>query len=173
MGDLNLDLTSSKRFLAIPYLSAAVGAVAGVHMTAATSALGLVTAGAVGAVAGGIGIPMAVVGVAVLGYVGFVGLRETIKAIKKEGPTVPLGMAVIGLSCAKALFVTPFQAAAKILKGFGKKADKDAAPPAKMVEGDTSAPSKLSGKKAAKAFNEPKPEKTPKQKPPAPKPPQP
>ena len=117
MGDVNLDMSRSKIFAAATYVCAGIGAVTGVHMTAATSTLGLIGAGAVGAVAGGIGIPLALTGVAVLGYVGFVGIKSTIKALKKEGAAVPLGMALVGLSAAKALFVTPFTT----LRDLGKK----------------------------------------------------
>jgi len=117
MGDINLDMSRSKIFAAATYVCAGIGAVTGVHMTAATSTLGLIGAGAVGAVAGGMGIPLALTGVAVLGYVGFVGIKSTIKALKKEGAAVPLGMAIVGMSAAKALFVTPFTT----LRDLGKK----------------------------------------------------
>lgn len=173
MGDINLDMTKNKRFLAIPYTCAAIGAAIGLHTAAASSLGGLVTAGAVGAVAGGIGIPMALTGVAVVAYVGFVGLKETFKALKKEGAVVPMGMALVALNCAKALFVTPFQAAAKLFKGFGgkPKGSSQAAPSAP----ESKAPSKVSDAKASNAFtkaNEPAPSADkPTTPPPAPKPP--
>lgn len=122
MGDMNMDMTRSKIFNAAVYTCAAIGAGVGI-MTYGGSTLGsLIGMGALGAVAGGVGVPLALTGVAVLGYVGYVGIKSTIKALKKEGAAVPLGMAIVGISAAKALFVTPFKALAGLLP----KKDNDA-----------------------------------------------
>jgi len=121
MGDTNMDMSRSKIFNAGVYTCAAIGAAAGAVTYGGSTIGSMIAMGALGAVAGGIGVPLALTGVAVLGYVGYVGVKSTLKALKKEGAAVPLGMAIVGFSAAKALFVTPFKALAGLLP----KKDKD------------------------------------------------
>ncbi len=123
MGDINFDLTKNKRFLFIPYTLAAAGAAAGVATVIATAAVlpavpVLAAAGAFGAVAGGIAFPSALTAAA--GVFGFMASRQV-----TELKVIPLGVAVVGGSCAKAMFVTPFQAAYKGIRSvFNSKAKK-------------------------------------------------
>ena len=128
MGDLNFDLTKNKRFLLVPYTLAAVGAVAGIAMAGAATLPAIAAAGVIGAVAGGIGVPVAAT--ALLGGVaGLLGLAKGKGVAANEVAVIPLGMAFVGFSCAKAMFVTPFQAAFKGLKSvFNRKAAPSAAP---------------------------------------------
>ncbi len=150
MGNFSLDLTKDKKFLIFPYTMAAAGAIAGVGTaiaaalpvlpvvallntitalaggTAAPVTLAsvmptlpvLAAAGAAGAVIGGVVVPVALA--ALVGGIGFLATRK-----KAELEVIPLGMAVVGAGCAKALFVTPFQAAYKGLRSvFNTKAKK-------------------------------------------------
>jgi len=139
MGDTNMDMSRSKIFNAGVYTCAAIGAAAGAVTYGGSTIGSMIAMGALGAVAGGVGVPLALTGVAVLGYVGYVGVKSTLKALKKEGAAVPLGMAIVGFSAAKALFVTPF----KTLAGLLPKKDNDAQqPPARTAmesPGETSA----------------------------------
>ncbi|MFN7113260.1 MAG: hypothetical protein ACK4PK_02765 [Alphaproteobacteria bacterium] len=133
MGDTNMDMSRSKIFNAAVYACAAVGAGVGAVTYGGGTLGSMIAMGAMGAVAGGVGVPLALTGVAVLGYVGYVGIKSTIKALKKEGAAVPLGMAIVGLSAAKALFVTPVKALAGLLP----KKDKDndtQKPPARSAD---------------------------------------
>ncbi len=150
MGNFSLDLTKDKKFLILPYTMAAAGAIAGVGTAIAAalpvlpvvallntiSALAggaaapvtlasvmptlpvLAVAGAAGAVIGGIVVPVALT--ALIGGIGFLATRK-----KTELDVIPLGIAVVGAGCAKALFVTPFQAAYQGLRSvFNAKAKK-------------------------------------------------
>lgn len=136
MGDTNMDMTRSKIFNAGVYTCAAIGAAAGAATYGGSTLGSMLAMGALGAVAGGVGVPLALTGVAVLGYVGYVGVKATFKALKKEGAAVPLGMAIVGISAAKALFVTPFKALAGLLPK--KDKDNDAQkPPAQSAPDDS------------------------------------
>ena len=153
MGDTNLDMTRSKIFNAAIYACAAGGAAVGAVTYGGGTALGMIGMGAAGAVAGGIGIPLALTGVAVLGYVGYVGIKATCKALKKEGAAVPLGMALVGLSAAKALFVTPFKALAGLLPKKDKDNNDTQKPPAQSAENAAGAASGFfSGEKLKQTF---------------------
>jgi hypothetical protein len=169
MGDTNMDMTRSKIFNAAVYACAAVGAGVGAVTYGGGTLAGMVGMGALGAVAAGVGVPLALTGVAVLGYVGYVGIKSTIKALKKEGAAVPLGMAIVGISAAKALFVTPIKALAGLLP----KKDNDAQqPPARSIDNSGDQTSGFFSREKLKqafaaAINPLHREKTPK---PAPKP---
>ncbi len=130
MGDLNLDMSKSKAFSAGIYTAAAVGAGVGIATYGTGTLLSTLAYGALGAVAGGIGIPVALTAVAVVGYAGYVGIAAAAKALKKEGAVVPLGMAIAGYSAAKALFVNPVLSAQKLVKSLLPKSDQDAKPDA-------------------------------------------
>ncbi len=154
MGDINFDLSKEPRFRIVPYACAAIGATAGVMMTSAVTVPGLIAAGAIGAVAGGIGLPVAGVVVAIGGVALFKMGKALVDTIKQEGPMLPLGMAVVGLSAAKTLFVSPFTEGwklAKKLKPGGKKpGNGNTPPPASADAGDKK--SKLDGKSSGKDF---------------------
>jgi len=126
MGDLNLDLSKSKAFSAGIYTAAAIGAGTSIATYGTGTVLSALAYGALGAVAGGIGIPVALTAMAVVGYAGYVGLAAAAKALKKEGAVVPLGMAVAGYSAAKALFVNPVLLAKKLLPTSNKQVKPDA-----------------------------------------------
>jgi len=130
MGQLDLDLSKSKLFSAGIYTAAAVGAVASAVTFGTGTALSALAYGALGAVAGGIGVPVALTAVAVVGYAGYIGLAAAAKALKKEGTMVPLGMAVAGVSAAKALLVNPVLGVHKLVKSILPKQDGDAKPAA-------------------------------------------
>ena len=130
MGDLNLDMSKSKAFSAGIYTAAAIGAGVSVATYGTGTVLSTFAYGTLGAVAGGIGIPVALTAVAVIGYAGYVGIAAAVKSLKKEGAVVPLGMAVAGYSAAKALFVNPVLAASKLVKGLLPKSNGDAKPEA-------------------------------------------
>jgi len=138
MGDTDLDMSRSKIFNAGIYTCAAIGAGAGAVTFGGGTVAGMIGMGALGAVAGGIGVPLALTGVAVLGYVGYVGVKATIKAFKKEGAAVPLGMAIVGLSAAKALFVTPFKTLAGLLPKKGNENDAQQPPAQGMDSAESS-----------------------------------
>lgn len=138
MGDLNLDMSKSTPFNLGIYACAAVGAAAGVATYGTGTLLSTLAVGAAGAVAGGIGIPVALTAVAVVGYAAYVGVAAALKALKKEGAVVPLGMAVVGFSAAKALFVSPFTAATGLGKKlFAGKPDQPATPDAPAASQST------------------------------------
>lgn len=149
MGDTNMDMTRSKIFNVGVYACAALGALTGAIGYGGGTVGGVLGMGAAGAVAGGLGIPLALTGVAVLGYVGYVGIKSTLKALKSEGAAVPLGLAIVGYSAAKALFVEPVKALAALLP---KKAQSpQQQPPARSVD-DTATPSRLQAGKLKSAF---------------------
>lgn len=128
MGDLNLDLSKSKAFSAGIYTMAAAGAGVGIATYGTGTLLSTVAYGTLGALAGGIGIPVALTAVAVVGYAGYVGIAAAAKSLKKEGAVVPLGMAIAGYSAAKALIVNPVLAAQKFVKGLLPTSGGDAKP---------------------------------------------
>ncbi len=107
MGNTNMDMTRSKIFNAGVYACAAVGALTGAIGYGGATVGGVLGMGAVGAVAGGLGIPLALTATAVAGYVGYVAVKSTIKALKTEWAAIPLGLAIVSISAAKALFVEP------------------------------------------------------------------
>lgn len=107
MGNTNMDMTRSKIFNAAVYTCAAAGALAGAIGYGGGTAGGILLMGAGGAIAGGIGIPLALTAVAAVGYVSYVGTTSMFKALKSEGAAIPLGLALVGFSAAKALFVDP------------------------------------------------------------------
>lgn len=152
MGDINFDLSKEPRFRIVPYACAAIGAAAGVMMTSAVTVPGMIAAGAIGAVAGGIGLPVVGVVAAIGGVAIWKMGKALVDTIKKEGPMLPLGMAVVGLSAAKTLFVSPFTEGWKLAKKLkpGKKPNDGNAPPASADSGD--AKSKLDGKTSGKDF---------------------
>lgn len=141
MGDVNFDLTKSKRFLFIPYTLGGAGALTGAFVTTATTLPGIATAAAIGLVAGGIGVPVAATAVAVAAYGCFIAAKALLHTLVKEGALLPLGAAVVGVSCAKALFYTPFKAGAAGLKSlFNKKASAAKPAPAPQPKVDPPAP---------------------------------
>lgn len=141
MGDVNFDLTKSKRFLFIPYTLGGVGALTGAIVTTATTLPGIATAAALGLVAGGIGIPVAATAAAVVVYGAFIATKTLLHTLVKEGAMLPLGTAVVGVSCAKALFYTPFKAGFVSLKHlFNKKASAAKPDPAQQPKVDPPAP---------------------------------
>lgn len=139
MGDLNLDLSKSKAFSAGIYTAAAVGAGVSIATYGTGTVLSTLAYGAIGVVAGGIGVPVALTAIAVVGYAGYVGIAAAVKSLKKEGAVVPLGMAVAGYSAAKALFVNPVLAASKLVKGLLHKSNGDAKPEAPAATQSTAA----------------------------------
>lgn len=140
MGDLNLDMSKNAPFNIGIYACAAAGAVTGVVTYGTGTLLSTLAVGAAGAIAGGIGIPVALTAVAVVGYAAYVGVAAAVKALKKEGAVVPLGMAVVGFSAAKALFVSPFTATAGLGKKlFAGKPDTSAKPDAPAASHSTEA----------------------------------
>lgn len=141
MGDINFDLTTSKRFLFIPYSLGAIGAVTGAIVTTATALPGIATAAAIGLVVGGIGVPVAAVVAAVGVYGVFIAVKSLLNTAIKEGAMLPLGVVVVGVSCTKALFYTPIQAGIKGLKSlFNKKATPSAPARAPQPKADDSSP---------------------------------
>jgi hypothetical protein len=66
-----------------------------------------------GAVAGGIGLPVAGSFAMFAGISVATILKSGVGGLKGEVTTLPLLAGVVAISCAKALFVTPFQAIAK------------------------------------------------------------
>jgi hypothetical protein len=172
MGDLNLDFSKNPRFLVIPYGCAALGAAATVTMA---PALPVAAAIAIGAVAGGIALPAVGIGVAVGAFALLAGVRKGVKEMLFEASMIPIGMALVGYNCAKAMFVTPFQAAWKWMKSGDEKKDDDK--PAARNSGSAK-PSWFNNKKAAGPFNansnaKPAAEAPKENKPAAPKPPAP
>lgn len=181
MGDTNMDMTRSKIFNVGVYACAAIGAVTGAVGYGGGTLGGILGMGAVGAVAGGLGIPLALTGVAVMGYVGYVGLKSTIKALKSEGAAVPLGLAIVGISAAKALFVEPVKSLHALLTR-ARDNNGHQSPPARSMDdagSSSAAPSRLKAGKLKAAFagilkplrkKSPaeKPAAAPQQKPPAP-----
>lgn len=123
MGNTNMDMTRSKIFNAAVYTCAAAGALAGAIGYGGGTAGGILLMGAGGAIAGGIGFPLALTAVAAVGYVSYVGTTSMFKALKSEGAAIPLGLALVGFSAAKALFVDPV----KKLRGIIHAARKPAA----------------------------------------------
>ncbi|MBI3441887.1 MAG: hypothetical protein HY052_08860 [Proteobacteria bacterium] len=122
MGDINFDLTKNKKFLLLSYTLAAAGAVTGIALTSAATVPAIIVAGAVGAVAGGVGVPVVATAVAG-GAAGLFSLAKGWKRSMNELAVIPLGVAVVGMSSAKAMFGTPFQAVFKGLKSaFNRKA---------------------------------------------------
>lgn len=148
MGNTNMDMTRSKIFNAGVYACAAVGALTGAIGYGGATVGGILGMGAVGAVAGGLGIPLALTATAVAGYVGYVAVKSTIKALKTEWAAIPLGLAIVGISAAKALFVEPV----KKLHGMIFK-DSAQKPAARSVEdlGHTEAPAQSSSSFFSKA----------------------
>lgn len=138
MGNTNMDMTRSKIFNAGVYACAAIGALTGAIGYGGATLGGVLGMGAVGAVAGGLGVPLALTTVAVVGYVGYVGIKSTLKALKSEWAAIPLGLAIVGISAAKALFVDPVKKIHGMLHG-STAAQK---PTARSVEdmGHTEAP---------------------------------
>ena len=128
MGNLNFDLSKEKRFKHITYACAAVGAAAAAITAPAAIPGGMVGYLVVGAIAGGIGLPIAAATVALGGIILFSAARELFKVAKKEGAALPLGIAIIGASSAKALFITPFSALRSV---FNKKSAASKSAPAK------------------------------------------
>jgi len=110
MGDINFDLSKNKRFIFIPYTCAAIGAGITAFMAPAFIPGGIVANIALGAIAGGIGLPVLATIAAVGAIVLIAAGKELFKVAKKEGAMIPLGIGIIGYSSAKALFVTPFKA---------------------------------------------------------------
>lgn len=148
MGDLNLDFSKNPRFLVVPYGCAAIGAAAAVTMA---PALPVAAAIAIGAVAGGIALPAAGIGVVVGAFALLAGVRKGVKEMMFEASMIPLGMAIVGYNCAKAMFVTPFQSAWKWMKsGDAKKDDK---PSQKAIVTGNPNRSGLNGKAAGPSFN--------------------
>lgn len=148
MGDTNMDMTRSKIFNVGVYACAIAGALTGAIGYGGGTVGGVLGMGAAGAVAGGLGIPLALTGVAVLGYVGYVGIKSTLKALKSEGAAVPLGLAIVGYSAAKALFVEPVKALAALLP---QKEQSPQQPPARSVD-DAAKSSRLQAGKLKSAF---------------------
>ncbi|MDE2335676.1 MAG: hypothetical protein KGL10_00020, partial [Alphaproteobacteria bacterium] len=73
---------------------------------------------------------------AVAGCVGFLFTRKA-----TELKVIPLGVVVVGASCAKAMFVTPFQAAFRgIRSAFNAGAKRPSAPPSAPVNAPKNAP---------------------------------
>ncbi len=107
MGDTNMDMTRSKIFNAGVYACAAIGALTGAIGYGGGTVAGILGMGVAGAVAGGLGVPLALTAAAVAGYVGYVAVKSTIKALKTEWAAIPLGLAIVGISAAKALFIEP------------------------------------------------------------------
>lgn len=123
MGNTNMDMTRSKIFNAAVYTCAAAGALVGAIGYGGGTAGGILLMGAGGAIAGGIGFPLALTAIAAVGYVSYVGIKSMFKALKSEGAAIPLGLALVGFSAAKALFVDPV----KKLRGIILAARKPAA----------------------------------------------
>ena len=138
MGNTNMDMTRSKIFNAGVYACAAIGALTGAIGYGGGTIGGIIGMGAAGAVAGGLGVPLALTATAVAGYVGYVAIKSTIKALKTEWAAIPLGLAIVGISAAKALFVEPVKKIHGLLHG----SDNAQKPTARSVEdlGHTEAP---------------------------------
>lgn len=169
MGDVNLDFSRNPRFLVVPYGCAAIGAGVAMATTGGAAAI------AIGAVAGAIALPAVAVGVTVGAFALLAGVRKGYKEMLFEASMIPLGMALVAMNCAKAVFVTPFEAAWKWMKSGDTKKD-DSKPAAKTVV-NTNTP-KLNNAKAAGPFNansnaKPAAEAPKENKPAAPKPPTP
>jgi len=167
MGDVNLDFSRNPRFLVVPYGCAAIGAGVAMATTGGAAAI------AIGAVAGAIAIPAVTVGVVVGAFALLAGVRKGVKEMMFEASMIPLGMALVAMNCAKAMFVTPFEAAWKWMKSGDAKKD-DAKPSAKTVVNTNTA--KINNAKAAGPFNansnaKPVVEAPKENKPAAPKPP--
>lgn len=175
MGDINLDFSKNPRFLVIPYGCAALGAAATVTMA---PALPVAAAVALGAVAGGIALPAVAVGVAVGAFALLAGVRKGVKEMLFEASMIPLGMAIVGYNCAKAMFVTPFQSAWKWMKSGDEKKPEDKKPSGKAIVTSNPNRSGLNAKAAGPSFNsnsnaKPAVEAPQENKPAAPKPPAP
>lgn len=152
MGEMNFDLTRNKMFLAVPYTCAAIGAGVGLALAPIATPLGLAAAGVIGAVAGGIGLPVLGVAAGVCAYALCKGAKEVLTLAKKEGAILPIGMLFVGISSAKALFVIPFKGAEKAFRSlFSRK--KEGQPPAPAIAAPPAGPSALAEKTVQPDFN--------------------
>ncbi|MEZ0263069.1 MAG: hypothetical protein ACAH80_18840 [Alphaproteobacteria bacterium] len=170
MGDVNLDFSKNPRFLVIPYGCAAIGAGVAMATTGGAAAI------AIGAVAGAIALPAVAVGVTVGAFALLAGVRKGVKEMMFEASMIPLGMALVAMNCAKALFVTPFEAAWKWMKSGDDKKHDDKKPSGKAIVTTNPVKHGLNGKAAGPSFNananaKPAAEAPKENKPVAPKPP--
>ena len=153
MGDINFDLTESERFNYIVYGCAAIGGAIGAFAVPSAPAIAIAAHVAAGAVVGGIGLPLAITGVALGGLILGKTVKEIWKSVKTEATALPLAVAVIGISSAKAMFVSPL----KVIKNcfnshiLGKKDNDEEATPSTTPAAKVDL--KLTKKESQKDFN--------------------
>lgn len=142
----NKNNRGDKKLILAAAACAGAGAIAGVMFSPATSVLGMVAMGAVGAVSGGVILPVAGIGL-------FFGGKALMHFAQNDGAKIAVLGLLLGLGIAKALFVTPVQAAKEKIGSFFSKKKKQQPPSPAVHSAKDATLSPLKDQSAQAEFN--------------------